>query len=169
MVKCDTLLLSVGLLPETDLVSEMGLEGSPVTNSMVTNEWFQTSMPELFCCGNVMHVNDLVDNVTKESLNAGKAAAQFVKSGLESLNPITITHDEHIKYTAPKYVFRGSGEVEISFRIDKEYRRVQIIAESGGVAISRSPHPVVRSGEMQSVKIDKSKLGDDLHIRMEVL
>ncbi len=169
LIKCDTLLLSVGLLPETDLVSELNLESSPATNSVVTNEWFQTSMPEIFCCGNVMHVNDLVDNVTKESITAGKFAAQFVKSGLASSNPITITHDEHIKYTAPRYIFRGDGEVELSFRIGKEYRRVQIIAESSGNIISRDPHPVVNAGDMQSIKIDKSKLGDNLHIKMEVL
>ena len=168
-IKCDTLLLSVGLLPETDLLNDFNLERSPVTNSYAVNEYYQTSVPEIFICGNVMHVNDLVDNVTNEGIHAGKCASQFAKGGVPCENKIEITHDSHIKYTVPKYVYRGSGELKISFRVDKEYRRVMVKAKSGGEVISQTPHPVVRAGEMEQIKLDKSKIKDDLEILLEVI
>ncbi len=168
-VKCDTVLLSIGLVPEVELVQHFNLQMMPATNSFVVNEYYQTSVPEIFACGNVMHVNDLVDNVTNEGLHAGECASTFANGKLETQNPIEIKHDEHIKYTVPKYVYKGDGQVSISFRVDKEYRKVMIVAESGGERISVSPHPVVRAGEMEQLKLDKSKIKDDLVIKMEVL
>ena len=168
-VECDTLLLSVGLIPENELLSDFNLEMSPTTNSAVVNENLQTSVPEIFICGNVMHVNDLVDNVTQEGLHAGECAAKFVCGEISSGSRIKIEHDQHIKYTVPSYCFKGDGTLSISFRVDKEYRKVMIVAESGGERISSSPHPVVRAGEMEILKLDKSKIKDDLKIKLEVL
>lgn len=168
-IKCDTLLLSVGLIPENDLINEFNLEMSKITGSAVVNEYLQTSVPEIFICGNVMHVNDLVDNVSNEGILAGKCCANFVQDKLVTNEKIIIEHDNHIKYTMPTYVFKTEGKLSVSFRVDKEYRKVRIVAESGNEIISQSPHPVVRAGEMEKIVIDKSKIKNDLKIRLEVL
>lgn len=76
-IPCDTLLLSVGLLPENELTRQAGIEMSPVTNGPAVNQYMQTSAPGIFACGNVVHVNDLVDNVTAESMRAGACAARY--------------------------------------------------------------------------------------------
>ena len=76
-ISCDTLLLSVGLLPENELTRQAGIEMNPVTNGPSVNQYMQTSAPGVFACGNVVHVNDLVDNVTTESMQAGACAARY--------------------------------------------------------------------------------------------
>lgn len=77
-IKCDTLLLSVGLIPENELSRNMGLEMSPATRGAVVNDDLETSCPGVFACGNVLHVHDLVDNVSKEAVQAGKHAADYI-------------------------------------------------------------------------------------------
>jgi len=169
-VPCDTLLLSVGLLPDNEIVSSLGLEWCNVTNSFAVDEYYQTSSAGLFCAGNVLHVNDLVDNVSSEGERAGNFAGIYAKTGLDTNQKIEITHDEHIKYTAPKYIYdTGEGEVKISFRVDKNYRRIVISAISGGQEISKRPSPAVTAGELQTLTIDKSKIVHDLHLKITVL
>ena len=77
LYECDTLLLSCGLIPENELTREAGIKINPITNGPEVNQFMQTSSENIFACGNVVHVNDLVDNVTDESLRAGKYAAQY--------------------------------------------------------------------------------------------
>jgi len=169
-IKCDTLLLSVGLIPENDLVADFNLEMSKVTGSAVVNEFYQTSVPEIFICGNVMHVNDLVDNVSNEGIRAGTSVARFVKKGLPENKKIEILHDSHIRYTMPTYVYKNDEkEVVVSFRVDKEYKKVQIVVTSGGEEIMKLPRPVVRAGEMEQIKIDKTKMKGDLSICLDIL
>ncbi len=169
-VPCDTLLLSVGLIPENEIASDLGLEWNNVTNSFTVDEYYQTTQKGVFCAGNVLHVNDMVDNVSNEGESAGKNAGLFALKGLDTQNKIEITHDEHIKYTAPKYVYNtGNGTVKISFRVDKNYKRTLISAISGGQEISKRPAPAVTAGEMQTLIIDKSKIVNDLHLQITVL
>ena len=101
----------------------------------------------------------------------GKAfAGKFAKSGLDMSNKIEITHDEHIKYTAPKYVYNNHTDtLKVSFRVDKNYRRVIIRAMSGGAEISKRPAPAITAGEMQTLIIDKSKIVNGLHLEIDVL
>ena len=146
------------------------LEFNPTTNSYCVDEYFQTSKAGLFCAGNVLHVNDLVDNVSREGESAGECAGLYALGKLPKAKRVEITFDDHIKYTAPKYVYKtGEGEVKVSFRVNKNYRRTIIKAISGGVEISRRPSLVVTAGEMQTITLDKSKIQDDLHFEIEVL
>lgn len=168
-VQCDTLLLSVGLLPESDLIESLGVEVSPVTNSALVNEFYQTSVPEIFMCGNVMHVNDLVDNVSWEGEHAGNSVAQFIKQGLPQEGKIEITHNERIRYTIPNYLYNNQQEVNVYFRVNKEYRKVAVVATSRGEQIAKAVHAVLRSGEMAHIKIDKSKIQKDLSITVQDL
>ncbi len=171
-IECDTLLLSVGLQPENEIVSPLGLEWSGATNSYTVDEYFMTAADGLFLAGNMLHVNDLVDNVSREGETAGQAAGLFAQGKLPiNSQKIEIKFDDHIKYTAPKYIHNtGSGTAQVSFRVNKNYRRVIIKAMSGGQEISRKPCPAVTAGEMQTIAIDKSKIvGDKLYFEIEVL
>lgn len=169
-VECDTLLLSVGLQPENEIVYDLGLEWTYATNSFAVDEYFMSECPGLFLAGNVLHVNDLVDNVSREGEGAGQMAAKFAAGELELQKKQEIQHDDHIKYTAPKYIhLTGEGTAQISFRVNKNYKRVIIKAMSGGQEISRKPCPAVTAGEMQTITIDKSKLIDGLYLEVEVL
>ncbi len=167
-VECDTLLVSIGLIPENEIADKFNLERIPATGSFAVDEFFQTSMDGLFCAGNVLHVNDLVDNVSREGQTAGYFAGLFALGKRPKGKRIAITFDEHIKYTAPKYVYKSGGTVKVSFRVNKNYKKVVIRAYSGGEEISKRPCPAVIAGEMQTIEIDKSKLKDDLHFEIEV-
>lgn len=169
-IKCDTLLLSVGLIPEVELFSNFNLETCPATGSVSVNDYFQTSCPNLFICGNVLHVNDLADNVSNEGLSAGKYAALFAKNKLPKSNIIEIQHSCHIKYTVPKYIHTSSENdiCTIAFRVGKEFKRAKIVATSNGKVISQKPSPAVTAGEMQLLKINKSLINGDLKIDIEV-
>ena len=168
LVKCDTLLLSVGLIPECDLINDFNLEWSKATNSVAVNEYKQTSVPEIFVCGNVLHVNDLVDNVTYEGLDAGKFSAKFSKTKLDTEQKIKIEFDKHFRYTVPTYVYKNSEDVSISFRSTGEFFKVKINAYSGGEVVATFFKPVVRAGILEKIVLNKSKLKDDLILKMEV-
>jgi len=171
-VECDTLLLSVGLQPENEILQNFNLEWCNATNSYTVDEYYMTSQRGIFLAGNVLHVNDLVDNVSREGEIAGTSAGQYALGVLTIDSPkIEIEFDEHIKYTSPKYIHNtGSGVAQISFRVNKNYRRVVIKAMSGGAEVSRKPCPAVTAGEMQTIAIDKSKIvGNKLYFEIEVL
>jgi NADPH-dependent 2,4-dienoyl-CoA reductase/sulfur reductase-like enzyme len=104
-VSCDTLLLSVGLIPENELSDKLGCEIDPVTRGPVVNEKRITNIPWVFACGNVLHVHDLVDNVTQEAEIAGKAAAEFINNKeITEEKEIKITHDKNIGYMVPQHI-----------------------------------------------------------------
>ena len=170
-VPCDTLILSVGLLPVNEILSKFGLEWTPATNSFAVDEFFMTDCEGLFLAGNVLHVNDLVDNVSSEGEFAGTSAGRYALGELsKGAKRVEIGHDEHIKYTAPKYIHLDhEGTAQISFRVSKNYKKVIIKAFSGGKEVSRKPCPAVTAGEMQTLIIDKSKLIDGLYLEVEVL
>ncbi|MBQ7978038.1 MAG: FAD-dependent oxidoreductase [Clostridia bacterium] len=169
-IPCDTLLLSVGLQPENEIAKNLGLEFNNITNSYVVDEYYQTSEAGLFCAGNVLHVNDLVDNVSAEGERAGECAGLYAKNKLKYAKKIEITHDDHIKYTAPKYIYDDkNGTAKISFRVNKNYKRTIIRALSAGKEISKRPSPAVTAGEMQTLFIDKTKILNDLHLEIEVM
>ena len=152
-------------------MSKFGLEWTPATNSFAVDEFFMTDCEGLFLAGNVLHVNDLVDNVSSEGEFAGTSAGRYALGELsKGAKRVEIGHDEHIKYTAPKYIHLDhEGTAQISFRVSKNYKKVIIKAFSGGKEVSRKPCPAVTAGEMQTLIIDKSKLIDGLYLEVEVL
>ncbi len=104
-VSCDTLLLSVGLIPENELSNNLGCEMDKVTRGPVVNEKRITNIPWVFACGNVLHVHDLVDNVTQEAEIAGKAAAAFINNKKNEVEKdVIITHDKNIGYVVPQHI-----------------------------------------------------------------
>ena len=151
---CDTLLLSVGLLPENELTRALGAELDPRTNGAVVYENMETSVPGVFACGNVLQVHDLVDFVSEEGGRAGAAAADYVLRG-ETPNPrvLEVQTGGAATYTAPQRIrpeAAGKG-VTLFFRVDRVIRGGAIRVLSGGRQLARFPRERMAPGEMEHI------------------
>lgn len=157
----DTLLLSVGLIPENELSKNAGVELDLRTNGLVVSESMETNREGIFACGNVVHVHDLVDFVTEEAKNAGKNTAKYIK-GKKRLNHFTeIKNGENISYTVPqKFEIESlDGNLNVFMRVRNVFKNKQIVVrdEEGNVIQSfKKPHVV--PAEMERITILKDKL-----------
>ena len=160
-ISCDTLLLSCGLIPENELSREAGVEINPATNGPVVNESFETSIPGVFACGNVLHVHDLVDYVSEESGRAGRSAARYVKNGKASEGPvILVKNGAGVRYTVPSSVRTSEleGDLIIRFRSGGVYRDSYIDVLFDGVNKMHRRKPIITPGEMEQVILKKEDL-----------
>lgn len=161
-IECDTLLLSVGLIPENELSKNCGVELDPISAGPIVDDKMQTNCPGIFACGNVVHVNDLVDNVSTESALAGQAAAAFARGDRvqENVRIIQINHGTGVRYTVPqKIVLDGtSHKSTVYFRVTQPNQRVSIKAEAGNSCIAVRKRPFVNPGEMEHIELDIAAL-----------
>ncbi len=158
---CDTLLLSVGLLPENELTRSAGIRIDPRTNGAVVFENMETSMPGVFACGNVAHVHDLVDFVTQESQRAGAAAADYVlsdRSGEETV--IELKNGDGVTYTVPQHIRPGRIEKScgVFFRVNRICGKSEIRVTSGDTQIARFKREHMAPGEMENITLPKMLL-----------
>ena len=112
-IPCDTLLLSVGLLPENELSKRAGVKLSSITGGAIVDDNLESSINGIFACGNVLHVHDLVDNVTLESYNAGKNAADFIKGKFIKGEKVKVNAVDGVRYTVPQLINTPLGLKEI--------------------------------------------------------
>ncbi|MCR4941093.1 MAG: NAD(P)/FAD-dependent oxidoreductase [Treponemataceae bacterium] len=173
-IECDTLLLSVGLIPENELSKECGVEIDSSTSGPVVNEHMQTSVEGIFACGNTVHVHDLVDFVTAESLRAGENAAKYVQGKrTEQPKHITLRPGNRVRYTVPQYIESTQSEtpVSIMFRSTDVYRGVTIVIYSNDQRIKSVRKKIIRPGEMQVVNLspgELSKIRDNVTVAVEI-
>ncbi|QUH21708.1 FAD-dependent oxidoreductase [Alkaliphilus sp. B6464] len=172
--ECDTLLLSVGLIPENELSKSAGIKLDNVTSGPIVNESMETSAEGIFACGNVVHVHDLVDWVTKESKRAGKNAAKYVKGQLENnCKNIKIKGINGVRYVVPHIVRPDNVEqtVELMMRVDNIYKNVKLVVKSNGEVIKEVKRKHVAPGEMENINLDFSKfnLGNSDEISIEIV
>ncbi len=161
---CDTLLLSVGLIPENELTLAAGIKMDPVTNGPSVDQYMQTSAPGIFACGNVVHVNDLVDNVTVESMTAGKSAALFAAGTLPKTSRVLPTvPGENVRYICPQTLRLpgDGGTVRLNFRVKAPAQDVVLTASSGGKELLRRRERRVNPGEMCHMDLKTEALADD--------
>ena len=169
-VPCDCLLLSVGLIPENDILTGSGVKLNRVTSGAEVDENRMTSVPGIFSCGNVLHVHDLVDNVSHEAETAGAAAAEYALHGA----PVTdgkvcaVSAGAGVRYALPQRVHRGEGEAEIFFRTDNVYKNCKVVAECGGRVLYSKKRMIVAPGEMEKITLDKSGIDGDVTVRLEI-
>lgn len=160
-IDCDTLLLSVGLIPENELSRQAGVKIDSRTGGPVVWENMQTSIPGIFACGNVAHVHDLVDFVSLESERAGKAAAQFCAYGEpDGKGTVLLEAGDGVGYTVPQKI-RPSGvdkAVDIFFRVRQIYKNVNIVVRSGGTVIAKYSRGHMAPGEMEKITLPQSFL-----------
>ena len=166
-IECDTLLLSVGLIPENEIASGCKIAIDSATSGPVVNEHMQSSVPGIFACGNTVHVHDLVDFVTAESLRAGENAAKYVQGKITANGEkIILRPGNRVRYTVPQYIESRAqdGNVSIMFRVTDVYKDVYLEVSSGNEVLKSVRKKVVRPGEMQVVELApdqiKSASGD---------
>ncbi|MBP3696612.1 MAG: FAD-dependent oxidoreductase [Clostridia bacterium] len=158
-IECDTLLLSVGLIPENELTRAVGIELDPVTSGAVVDENRETSHKGVFACGNVLHVHDLVDYVTLESQTAGEGAAKFVLGGGEEPEYITTKGVSGVRYIVPQKVnVKNEGDVKLYFRVGQVYKNAKTVVKYNGEEIISKKRPRLAPGEMESVIIKNDML-----------
>lgn len=160
---CDTLLLSVGLIPENELSMAMGVEINPVTMGPEVNEILETSMEGVFACGNVLHVHDLVDFVSQEAATAGKNAALYVKMGntrKRKGKKILLNAKEGIRYTVPGaiHVENMDENLMVRFRVDNVYKNCYINMYLNDERVMHKKCLVLTPGEMEEIKLIKEDL-----------
>ena len=158
-IECDTLLLSVGLIPENELTRAVGIELDPVTSGAVVDENRETSHKGVFACGNVLHVHDLVDYVTLESQTAGEGAARYVLGGNNEPEYITTKGVNGVRYIVPQKVnIKNDGDVKLYFRVGQVYKNAKTVVKYNGEEIISKKRPRLAPGEMESVIIKNDML-----------
>ncbi len=161
--KCDTLLLSVGLIPENELSRAADIKINPVTNGPVVNQYMQTSIPTLFATGNVVHVNDLADNVSLESETAGRAAAMYAAGKIPAVTgEIECVPGNNVRYICPHHISLGAtdGEVNLFFRVLAPKLNVRITADINGKELWNKKAQKVNPGEMEHITVKMSDLSE---------
>jgi NADPH-dependent 2,4-dienoyl-CoA reductase/sulfur reductase-like enzyme len=160
-IECDTLLLSVGLIPENELSKNCGVALDPVTGGPVVDHRMQTNIPGIFACGNVVHVNDLVDNVSLESEIAGKYAA-LSAGGIRrhESSAIAVSPDENIRYIVPQKIVSEytDGDVPLYFRVKSPDKNVRIRAFLDGREIYQTKRKLVNPGEIEHIVLKSAVL-----------
>lgn len=170
-IECDTLILSVGLIPYISLLDYIDCPTSSTKGAKV-NEHMETMIPGIFSCGNCLHVHDVVDFVTDEGRLAGHGAAMYLKGELkENSDKIIVTPKDGIGYVVPQEINRDNQEdVTFKFRVRKPIKDVFLIIESGGQQIAKMFKPVLIPSEMVMVKLPKEKLNlldKEVSLRLE--
>ena len=151
---CDTLLLSVGLIPENELSEGAGVMMSPLTSGAIVDDALQTSIPGIFACGNVLHVHDLVDHVSNESFKAGHAAAAYARGEIEAVETIEVKDGDGVRGTVPQRIRKGANvSVDLMFRPSGVFRKATCIVKCGGKEIAKKKAPIFTPGEMAVVTL----------------
>ncbi len=154
---CDTLILSIGLLPNNDLLNNLGIPQGRSRGSEV-NEKLETAVPGIFSCGNVLHVHDLVDNVVEEARVAGKSAAEYILNGAKEENEdIKVVPGNMIGYVVPGYISsKGDDKATFKFRVREPSKNVYIVYELNGKIIKKVFKSVIIPSEMEIESLPKS-------------
>ena len=159
---CDTLLLSVGLIPENEISGGMGVEMIPVTSGPKVNESLETNIEGVFACGNVLHVHDLVDFVSEEAASAGKNAAAYVREGdrLENEKEIVLNPVEGVRYTVPGTICvnRMDEKLTVRFRVGGVFKNCYVSAYFDEERVIHRKRQVVAPGEMEQIQLTKEML-----------
>ena len=158
---CDTLMLSVGLIPENELTRDLGAELDSITGGALVNHNMQTSVNGIFSCGNVLHVHDLVDFVTEESNRAGMSAAKFALGGADGkMRSIDVNPGLGVRYTVPQRIDLPTADesIRLFFRTDKIYQNMRITVRADGEIIKQQKKARLSPGEMESISIGTQSL-----------
>ena len=168
-IPCDTLLLSVGLIPENELSKTADVTLDRVTNGAVVDQDRQTATEGIFACGNVLHVHDLVDFVSEEAEVAGKSAAAYILGNAEKKIHIPLSTDGKVRYTVPQ-VITAEKDVTAYFRVADVYRNVTLKVLDGERVVAQKKKSRMAPGEMESITLKASAFADakDLKFVLEV-
>lgn len=167
-IACDTLILSVGLIPENELSEGAGAALDARTKGAVVDEHYQTSVPGIFAAGNVLHVHDLVDFVSLEAEELAAAAARYVKEGGLPQCPIEIRTDENIGHTIPQRV-SGRERFTLSLRVRRPMGACAVRINQGGCLIRERKMKKAIPAEMIQIPVDGSGLEPGIPLEVSVV
>ena len=167
-IACDTLILSVGLIPENELSIDAGVELDPRTRGAVVDENFQTSVPGIFAAGNVLHVHDLVDFVSMEAESLADSAAAYIENGGFAPRGLLVKAGEGIGPTNPQKI-SGTKDITLSMRPSRQFKDAAVAVSQNGTVIARKKMKKAIPAEMIELSIKKETLSDkgDLEVSIE--
>ena len=169
---CDTVLFSVGLIPENELTKGAGIDLSPRTRGAVVSQTRETSKEGIFACGNVLQVHDLVDFVSEEAEMAGKYAAKYILEGKKEHNYIEVSNGKNVSYVCPQRVDKNLGEnVKLFFRVTNTFKDCTITAKCGDKVLVQKKKKIAVPGEMETLMLLKTKLDEaegNIEVSLEV-
>ncbi len=151
-VPCDTLLLSVGLIPENELSLGAGVRLEPATSGASVDDRFMTSIPGVFSCGNVLHVHDLVDHVSEEAGLVGRSAVAYLQEQTGSAAVIPVVAKEDVRYVLPQKI-SGETDVTISLRVARPMRHAAVMVMDGNRKVARKKLVRLHPAEMIRIKV----------------
>ena len=161
-ISCDTLLLSVGLIPENELSYGMGIKMQQVTNGPIVDESLETNIEGVFACGNVLHVHDLVDFVSQEAAIAGKNAAIYIggRQRKEERSKIILRSQAGVRYTVPSSIYLENMEAQtvIRFRVGQIFKNVFVCVYLGNNLLVKRKRAIMTPGEMEEIILTKEKI-----------
>ena len=158
-IPCDTLLLSVGLIPENELTRAAGIPMDPITSGAIVDENCQTQMPGIFACGNVLQVHDLVDYVSDEAERAGRGAASYVKNGEKAADYVTTKPGFGVRYVLPqRFNKNADADVSLFLRVTQPFDKVKFTVKAGDTVLATAKRLKAAPGEMEKLTIKKELL-----------
>lgn len=172
-IPCDTLLLSVGLVPENELSKSAGIDLSTITGGAVVDSNMQTSVPGMFSCGNVLHIHDLVDNVTLEAYETAESAAGYLKSGEKGKRMIPVISEDGVRYVVPQYIngLDETAQLDLKFRSFDVYKFTNVSILADGKVVKTSKKRIITPGEMEKITIkgevlEKIRMAKEVSVRI---
>lgn len=167
--ECDTVLFSVGLIPENELSTRLGVEIDPKTKGAFVDNYRETSIDGVFACGNTLHVHDLVDFVSEEAELAGKSAAEYILNGKREKEYVNCVVGDNVSYVLPQKIDKNfDGEHKLYFRVRSVIDNCFIKVEIGN-KVKKIKKLIVAPGEMESVKLKGEELASASHVKISVV
>ena len=157
-IPCDTLLLSVGLIPENELTRSAGIPMDPITNGAMVDEHCQTAVPGIFACGNVLHVHDLVDYVSDEAERAGKGAVSFIAGLAEEKTAIATKPGYGVRYVLPQTIHTTEEDVTVFLRVAQPFGKVKFTVAADDKVLAVAKRLRAAPGEMEKITVKKEML-----------
>ena len=166
-IPCDTLLLSVGLIPENELSKTAGINLDRITGGAEVDQDRQTNVEGIFACGNVLHVHDLVDYVSEEAEIAGASAAAYIQNQAVGGANVELRTDGKIRYTVPQRI-TGKKDVTVYFRVADVYRDAKIIVKDGDAVVYSKKKMKLAPGEMESITLKPEQFENARQLSFEL-
>ncbi len=157
-IPCDTLLLSVGLIPENELTRAAGIPMDPITGGAMVDEHCQTQTPGIFACGNVLQVHDLVDYVSEEAERAGLGAAEYVRNGDREHPCVSTKAGSGVRYVLPQSVHICGEDVSLFLRVTEPFGKVKFTVRSGNTVLATAKRLRAAPGEMEKLTVKANAL-----------
>ena len=165
-IACDTLLLSVGLIPENELTRSANIPIDPITNGALVDETCQTQLPGIFACGNVLQVHDLVDYVSEEAERAGLGAVGYVRNQKTAAETVVTNAGSGVRYVLPQRVHTG-GEVDLFLRVTQPVGKCTFTVRSGEKILTTAKRIMASPGEMEKLTVNTEGITEPIIVTLE--